>query len=57
MNNNITDAKISIILKIFKLDAMFPSLLNFNENKGIFTTKSSGRIRVLNRIAKPTCCW
>ena len=44
MNNNIKDAKISVILKIFKIDTTLSSLLNFNENKGIFITKSRGRI-------------
>ena len=38
------DAKISVILKIFKLDAILSSLLNFNENKGILATKSKGNI-------------
>ena len=55
MNNNITDAKISVILKIFKFDAMPSSLLNFNENKGILATKSKGNI-IENGIrnCKPT---
>ena len=43
-NNNTKDDKISVILKIFKLDAILSSLLNFNENKGILTTKSKGNI-------------
>ena len=44
MNNNTKDDKISVILKIFKLDAILSSLLNFNENKEILTTKSKGNI-------------
>ena len=38
------DAKISIILKTFKLEVILFSLLNFNEKNGILTTKSKGNI-------------
>ena len=33
-----------VILKIFKLDVILSSLLNFNENKGILVIKSKGNI-------------
>ena len=43
MNNNITELIIKVILKIFNLELTLSPLLNFNENKGIFVTKSKGR--------------
>ena len=45
--NNITDTNISIILKIFNLEANFSPSLIFNDNKGILTTKRNGRINAI----------
>ena len=44
MNNNITDAKISVILKIFNLELILSPLLILSENNGILATKSKGNI-------------